>query len=157
MKKIIIITTAFLLSACASTTTVKGSKDSESINTAFMTCSSHYEFSRDCSIWTGATRTVEIDSFEVNVGATADGKTILVMDADLFKNTVKGLTNPFILNSPAHSEASNNSYQAIKKVLDNSNISINKTIPLKSFGNIDGYVLELNNDGYTSIISYTQK
>lgn len=152
MKTLALVCLAAVLAGCAATPTVKDANDAETINTVGMTCESPYALKQDCSIWSGATRSVIIDGFEVKVGASEDGKVILVMDSKLFANTFSDF---FTLNSPTHSRASNNSFYAIKKTLDEAGIKINRVRPLRSFGNVDGYVLELASDGYTLLKTYS--
>lgn len=152
MNKLVTICLAATLSGCASTHTVQGADDKETINTLAMTCSSPYALEQDCSIWSGATRSINLNGFEVNVAATEDGKVILVMDSKFFSNSFGDLAT---LNSPTHSKASNNSFYAVKKALNKTGITIKRVRPLRSFGNVDGYVLELETDGYTLLKQYT--
>jgi hypothetical protein len=154
MKRIYILIILALLSACSTTSPVKTSEDAEAINALTMSCKKPYILPQDCSIWSGATRKLEINGFVVKVGASDDGKTVLVMDARSFRNT---LSDPFTLNSKTHSTASNNSYHAIRKVFDENDIEVLRVRPLKSFGNINGYVLELKSDGYSLLKTYTKK
>lgn len=154
MKKWIFIFTFITLIGCATTTTVSTSSDNEAINTLTMSCSSPYALTQDCSIWSGATRTVYIRGFEVKVAASKDGKVILVMDANIIKNTL--FDNPFTFNSKTHSDASNSSYHAIRTILDKNSIGVTKVRPLKLLGNVDGYILELTSDGYSLLIPLTQ-
>lgn len=152
MNKLVTTCIAAALSGCASTHTVQDANDKETINTISMTCNSPYALKQDCSIWSGATRSVKINGFEVNVAASEDGKVILVMDSKFFSNSFGDVLT---LNSPTHSKASNNSFFAVKKVLDKTGIKINRIRPLRSFGNVDGYVLELESDGYTLLKQYS--
>ena len=153
MKKIVIISIAVVLAGCAATPSVQDANEAETINSVSMTCNSPYVLKQDCSIWSGATRDVIIDGFEVKVGASEDGKVILVMDSKLFSNSFGDF---FTLNSPTHSRASNNSFYAVKKVLETAGVKINRVRPLRSFGNVDGYVLELAGDGYTLLKNYSK-
>lgn len=141
-----------LVAGCASTTVVTDAQGHEAINTVGMTCKKPYELSRDCSIWSGATRKIDIEGFELKIAGSEAGTEVLVMDAHLFKNSMSDI---FTLNSPTHSQASNQSYNSVKKVLTAENISIKKAVPLRSFGNVDGYVLELDGDGYKKLIEYS--
>jgi len=125
-------------------TPIQGAKEGKVINSISMTCKSPYLLEQDCSIWSGATRSIVIDGFEVKVAGSKDGKVVLVMDSKWFSNSF----------SHTHSKASNNSYYAIKKVLDAEKIEIIRVSPMKSFGNIDGYILELAEDGYSVLKNY---
>jgi|GEM_PF-2515936 len=155
MKKTIVLGLSLTLLGCVEVpevqkTNISGSSDS--INTVALTCKSHYPFTQDCNVWLGATRKVNLDGFEVKVGGTADGKAILVMDAKMFENS---LTSIFTLNSPKHSRASNNSFYAVEELLKEKGVEITRVRPMKSFANIDGYILELNSDGYSFLKEHT--
>jgi hypothetical protein len=152
MKEIVIVGMVALLAGCASTHTVQDANDADTINTLSMSCSSPYALEQDCSIWSGATRSIVIEGFEVKVGASKDGKIILIMDSKLISNS---FSDVFTLNSPTHSKASNNSYYAVREVLNKEGIIVNRVRPLRSFGNVDGYVLELASDGYTLLKKYS--
>ena len=156
MKNIftILMLTVFV-SACATPQTVGDASSEDSINTVSMTCKKPYVLSQDCSIWSGATRTLDINGFKVKVGGSEDGKVVLVMDSKSVSNLL--FKDVFTLTNQTHSIASNNSYYAIKNILEEKNIKINKVRPLKSFGNINGYVLLLDEDGYTTLKEYTKK
>jgi len=124
---------------------VTDAQGNESLNTLGVTCSSPYVLSQDCSNFSGATNTVVIDGFEVKLAGSTDGKFVMVMDANLVSNSFSDI---FTLNSKTHSDASNMSYHVVKKILTTHNIKILRVLPMRSFGNTDGYVLELDNDGY---------
>jgi hypothetical protein len=53
-----------------------------------MTCASHYPLNRDCNIWEGASKRIVVEGFPVKVAGTAEGKSTLVMDANMWGNTV---------------------------------------------------------------------
>ena len=153
MKNIALIG-IFLLVGCVPTNVVTDAEDSQSINSVTMTCKKPYIFTQDCSIWSGATRKLSINGFDVKVAGSENGSIILVMDAHFFANS---LSDPLTLNSPTHSQASNNSYYAVKKIFTQENINIQKVIPLRFLGDTNGYVLELDTDGYKTLIKYTVK
>lgn len=150
--KIIVLIGIFFLAGCASTTVVTDAENNQSINTATMTCKKPYILTQDCSIWSGAARKLSIDGFPVKVAGSEDGSIILVMDAHLFANS---FSDPLTFNSATHSEASNNSYYAVKKVFKQENVNIQKVIPLRFWGNTDGYVLELDSNGYEILTKYS--
>lgn len=141
MKKFLTIVFAAMLVGCAEMPSVQEANDADAINTVSMSCNSPYPLEQDCSIWSGATRNISPGGFEVKVAASADGKVILVMDSKLFSN--------LLLGGSTHSKASNDSFHAVKKTLDSAGIKINRVRTLRSFGNVDGYILELDSDGYS--------
>ena len=145
----------FFVIGCVHTAVVDDAEGSKFLNSVTMGCKKPYAFTQDCSVWNGATRKLNIEGFDVVVAGTEDGSTILVMDADIYKNVL--IEDIFFLNNPTHSKASNNSYFAVKKILKQQSISVQKAIPIGFLGNIDGYVLELDGDGYKTLIKYTVK
>ena len=146
----------FLLSGCATTPVANEAIGEDAISTLTMSCKEPYKLSQDCSSWSGAARKLTIDGFNVKVAGTEKGDVVLVMDANPFGNAMK---EAFTLNLAKnyHSESSNNSLEAIKKVLLNGGIQIFRVRPLFSMNGIDGYVLEISGDGYTLLKKYTSQ
>jgi len=149
MIKIVSIICALLLTGCSTTTIVTDAQGNESLNTLGVSCSTPYKLTQDCSNFSGATRTITLDGFEVNIAGSSDGKVVMVMDANLLKNSFSDI---FTLNSKTHSDASNTSYHAVKKALSKHGITIFKALPMRLLGNTDGYVLELDSDGYKILL-----
>ena len=143
----------FFLVGCVHTATVDDSEGNRMINSITMSCKNPYVFTQDCSAWSGATRKITVDDYDVVVAGSEDGSTILVMDSHSFLDVL--IEDPFILNKPTLSQASNNSFYAVKRVLQQKDIRIKKVIPLGFLGDIDGYVLELDTEGYRHLIGYT--
>jgi len=152
MNKLLILALIAVLGGCGVVSTVEESDESATINTLLMGCNSPYNLEQDCSMWSGATRKLIIDGFEVKVGATKSGKVILVMDSKLFSISPYEL---YLLNRPSHSIATNNSFVVVKKILSKNQIKINRVRALKSLGNVDGYVLELDSDGYSILKKFS--
>lgn len=157
MKKTLLFSfCALILSACASSPSVDDSTGEAVISGVSMTCKKPYVLPQDCSIWSGAKRTITVDGFEINVAASESGDIILVMDAHIFKNSTKTGLSLFMAKD-FQSEASNNSFEALKNVLLANGNKILKVRPVKTLSTINGYVLELDSDGYTKIREYTTK
>lgn len=154
MNNITIISIIILLTGCISTASIEEADKSGTINTLSMSCSKPYPLEQDCSFFSGATRKLVIDGFTVKIGGSSDGKIILIMDTQLYSMP---LSEFLLLNSPSHSVAANNSYVAVKKILEKNNIQINRVRALRSLGNIDGYTLELASDGYSALKAYSVK
>lgn len=155
MKKILAVISLISLVGCTSSTQiVSDAEGNDKINTMRLSCNGPYEITQDFIGWRGVlTRVLVIDDFEVKVGASEDGKVVIVMDAHQLKNEYN---DPFTWNSKTHSLASNESYQAVRKVLDKNNVEVIKVRSLESFGNIDGYAIELASDGYSVLKPYTK-
>jgi hypothetical protein len=54
-----------------------------------LSCKKPYKLDQDCSIWTGAKRTIRINEKEINVAGSADGKIVLIMDNKLVTDNAK--------------------------------------------------------------------
>jgi len=153
MKRLVTVGLSLTLMGCVAVPEVTSSDTSGAINTVAITCKKPYKLTQDCNNWIGASRNISIGGFGAKVGATSDGKTILVMDPHPFKNMI--LSNPLLLNSPKHSKQTNSSFEAVRQNFVENGIKINRVRPLKSFGNIDGYIMELSSDGYSELKKYT--
>jgi hypothetical protein len=70
-------------------------------------------------------------------------------------STLDGVTGLF--GEDYHSVASNESFLAVHRLLERNGVSIVRFRPIKSFQKIDGYVLELDCDGYSLLKRYTLK
>ena len=94
----------FFLVGCVYTAVVDDSEGNRMINSITMSCKKPYVFTQDCSAWSGATRKITVDDYDVVVAGSEDGSTILVMDSHSFLDVL--IEDPFILNKPTLSRAS---------------------------------------------------
>ena len=154
IRMVTCILVSSLAAGCATVNTVGSSGTEKSINTLLMTANRPYPFEQDCGM-SGAQRVINIDGTDVRVAGSADGRTVLVMDAHPIFNAF--MQPPLMLNNPVHSEAVNDGCLAVQKVMDKNEIEVLLTRPVKSLGNIDGYVLELDGDGYSLLKSYSKE
>lgn len=74
-----------------------------------------------------------------------------MMDAKLFRNTLSDSVRLHI-GKDMHSTAVNESYRIIKELLRENGISILRTIRVGKLTEIDGYVIEVDGDGYSVLI-----
>jgi len=141
--------------ACASTPVAPEAAGENPISTVGMTCSKPYRLTRDCSLMWGASREVFVEGYRIKVAGSEAGDVILVMEPDVLENALSG--TPFVLNSPVHSQSTNNSFYALRCFLDAEKIEVTRVRAVTSFGNIDGDVLELNGDGYSLLEEHTRE
>lgn len=136
--------------ACGCATTPEVAETDEVVSTTLSKCSD-YDFTQDCSFWSGAKRKIQIDGFELRVAGSTAGDNILIMDAKLLKNV---LSDGIRLNigEDKHSTYVNESYRVIEKRLNDHDISILNTIRLGKVSEIDGYIIQLDGDGYSILI-----
>ncbi len=143
-----------IISGCVSSPIVKDAKDEEMISSLFATCNDPYELSEDCSIFSGATRSIYIDNFEIKIAGSADGKTVLIMDTEIAYNAcIAGLTFSLITNS----QRANRSYELIKQELNKKGLPISKVQPFGSYGNVDGYFIHSNEDIYSYLKIFSKE
>lgn len=147
MKRSICFLPLFL---CACTTPPVS--DTDEYASSFFSGCGDFELTQDCSNWNGATRKRSIDGFLVQVAASTDGHKILIMDAHLIKNTISD-TWRFHIGEDKHSTYVNESYHVIKVLLTIKNVSILQTTRIGQFGEIDGYLIELDSDGYSVLLA----
>lgn len=138
---------SFLLTSCATRPVVSDAVGEDEINYVTMTCSRPYKFIQDCSFFSGAKRNITLDGFDIKIAGSEKGDTILVMDGNKISNAFK---EAFTLSVKSYSsEASNNSFEAVKRVLLEKRVTIFRVRPIVSANGIEGYVLELDSDGYS--------
>lgn len=154
MRYLFIFALLTVFIGCATVNTVPEAAEDESVSFVNV-CGSPYKLTQDCSFIspTRATKKIQIDGFEVKIAGSEAGDVVFVADSKIIGNRFKD-SFKFKINSPSHCEAANDSYNAVKKAFDKEGIEIKKVLPVKSFGNIDGYLLELNSDGYTVLSNY---
>jgi len=144
----IVILVAALASGCATTPEV--AETDEVVSTTLSKCSD-YDLTQDCSYWSGAKRKIRIDEFEVRIAGSTAGDFILIMDANLAENVLSDDIR-LRIGKDKHSTYVNESYRVVEKRLGEHGISIVKTIRLGKVSEIDGYIIELDGDGYSVLI-----
>lgn len=135
-----------LLQGCVSTPRVYDATKEESLNTLATTCSSPYQLTRDCSNMSGAMRKVKMGEVVLAVAGSDDGRVVMVMDPSAVSHA---LSDFFLLNSPTHSQANNSGYYTLSQFLATKGVTVTRVRAMESLGNIDGYMLELDKDGYS--------
>ena len=125
----------------------------ETLSTLKVSCKKPYQLDQDCSLWNGATRKIEIEGIPARIAGSEDGKQILVMDGNPYLNAFKQSVS--FTDKDYHSEGFNSGYDAIKHALTLKKIIILKVVPLVTFDRVDGYILELDKDGYSLLKEYS--
>lgn len=152
MQRVIALA-ALGLSGCVAVPVVEQASDEQPIKTSQISCTAPYALTQDCDpSWLGA-RILNVDGVEAAVAATADGEIVLVMDAHPIRNML--LSNPYVLNSPRHSRATNSAHDAVRMALEKNGVQIVRSIPLKTFSDTSGYAVHLDGDGYEILRKYT--
>lgn len=132
------------------------------LSTYFLKCDKPYDLVQDCAIkagWGdsisgGTRRTVAINAQEIDIAGTADGKVILIMATEEFR---EGLENKFYPESAElQTQETNKCFEAVTAVLNDNNINILKMIKvISSRGQIDAYLIEVDGDGYSILRQYS--
>lgn len=149
MKNTCLVLLAILLfTSCSSKPVIKEKLGDDAIGLLTMTCSDPYEFTQDCSIFGGTKRKITIDGFDIKIAGSAKGDIVFVMEGNGLASAIKdGLTLQLVKDFS--SEAVQNSYEAVKNALLDNGIAIRRVRPVVSSRGIEGYIFELDSDGYT--------
>lgn len=133
---------------------IKNKNVIEKIPVGFVTCKKPYLLEQDCSYFSGATRTVEFDGHKLRIAGSNDGRILMVTeDSPILHGVTDGLTLGF---SDTRSDANIECFEVVKVKLLSSNINIIRTIKIvDGYGRIDGYLLELDSDGYSLLKEYS--
>lgn len=97
-----------------------------------LTCSKPFRFERDCSIFSGPKRRIELHGFAGRIAGSADGHVVIVM--------YPATSTPVV---PSRA------YDAVEQELRRHEIAVTRVTTIKNLGQIRGYVLELDGDGYS--------
>lgn len=154
--KIIKITLAISLTAlagCVSVDPVQESSANPSVSALEVSCGKPIGFTQDCSSFSGAKRKIEIEGQTIRIAGNTEGNAVLIMDGEKLKNTFT--QNPFVFNNYKSSRAVNNAFYLIKSVLQERAISVINTHSVRFWGDIHGYVIELDGNGYDALKAYS--
>jgi hypothetical protein len=121
--------------------------------TLFTTCSKPYRLSQDCSSWNGAKRLIEINNYRLKVAGSDDGKVVLVMNAHQLRNAVATVLTLGVAS--VNTRDNMDSLRSVEGVLSANDIRILKKVKLVSPSDVDGFILELDRDGYSILRKYS--
>ncbi|HEY2773835.1 MAG TPA: hypothetical protein VGK20_07260 [Candidatus Binatia bacterium] len=116
-------------------------------------CKTPYFFTRDCSMYTGASKTIKIDDTAVEIAGSGDGKVVLVMDAKLAGAIPSSAVSLSLLKPPASETYKDTSLARILRRLSRGGIAASRIRPVTRDGQVYGFVLEMNGDGYAELNS----
>jgi hypothetical protein len=104
----------------------------ETISGISLTCKKPFAFERDCSNWSGPKRRIEVRGFEAKIAGSADGRTVVVMNASVWRQRIFSAT-----------------YKAVETELRSHGVGIRRVTAISMLGRVHGYILELDGDGYS--------
>ena len=139
------------LASCVHVPVAEGVDQNDVIKTLNFRCDEPYELTRDCSSQLFALREVRIGGSRFNVAGSANGDVIFVQGPDPFLGCMT--LDLLLLNCPSHSRGSNAGYQALKALLADKELEVQRVRPLLSAGNIVGYYLEAPPGTYDVVLS----
>lgn len=120
--------------------------DQEAINAVSMGCNSPYPLPQDCDVWQGANRVISVNGNKIRVGASENGRLVLMMphkdECGIFATDCLTI-------------ASNRNARVLKDLLEKEGIGTEKIIPVATIHTIVGYVIFLDRDGYTLLKKFT--
>jgi hypothetical protein len=98
----------------------------------WMTCNRPYQLTQDCSIWSGATREIEINGVQMKISGTADGRVVVVMPTDATTHAFRGDLD----------QASAKATFEVVTRLESHGVTIERQIPVVTSGEAVGNALE---------------
>jgi hypothetical protein len=122
----------------------------DSISMFSLTCDYPYRIEQDCSSLSGAGREVDIDGYLMLIAGSIDGRHVLLMGNchSLIAPTAETTVDSHLYDNIKIYQQ-DTCLNAAKQKLAQVNINIIKTIRLLSGGQVAGYLLELDGDGYS--------
>lgn len=113
-----------------------------------VTCGSPYEFERDCSVWTGATRKIKLGPTVAKIAGSADGRVIFVQSPTF--------TSDYAANTSGRTSRA--AAVAIRRRLVEEGIEVVAVREKPTFQNQTlGIFLELDADGYDILTAQSVK
>ena len=122
--------------------------------TLMVSCATPHRLEQDCDSLKGATRKMELGGTKIRVAGSSDGRVTLIMDPDPVTNIANDMRNSGMsTRSPSHSEASNAGLEAVKAFYQSQSKRILSIQAMTSLGNVDGYFVVTEGNGYTALIA----
>lgn len=140
-----LFTICTLLAGCVTVPPVDEAKSAKPFKVFWWNCSKPCDLSRDCESGTGLRRRITLNSIDLFIAGSDDGRTVVFSDVHWFKNNLKSFP---LWNAPPISRANNAAYAEVASFLKSKGISIIKARPIVEAGDIAGYIVELDADGY---------
>jgi hypothetical protein len=133
------ILSLFFLSACGTVTAiVPDAEGVEHVSAIGMGCNKPYKLTRDCSGFSGATRLIEISSFQFKIAGSEDGSIVLMMGAKQVSDAWAGKST----------ETANVAYELTKKHLLENGIAVKLAEPVSSGSLLAGYLITTDGDAH---------
>jgi len=132
---------AVFLSGCKTTPVYVGDANGADVISTFgFTCSKPYELSQDCSNWSGATRKISFNGFDMKIAGSINGQVVLIMGPSVFA---------------MHNEKINIAFELVKRELFENDIRLLATRPVAWLGELCCYVIETSGDAYSVLNAYS--
>ncbi len=142
------------LNACATFGSYDRFKDVEKISTITFTCNRPYELTQDCSNIFGAEKKIVIKDLKLSIFGNREGNVVGVMTRSVWVSGFKKVSSIGLFND---NKMLHDALGEVEKVLKENSMNIKNKVLMKSFGTIDGFLLELDGDGYSVLKRYEVK
>jgi hypothetical protein len=109
------------------------------ISALSLSCKKPFVLEQDCSSWSGPKRRIEARGIAIKIAGSADGRTIALMSASAWKPQ-------FPLEG----------YATVEAELRSHDIQIRNITTIETLGTTQGYILELDGDGYSILKELSQ-
>ena len=144
-RYIMVLTLCILTSACVSVDPVQSPEVAEPGKP--QGCK-ELGLTKHCNSWKRARLTIRIDDLFFDISSNDAGTKIHTQRTTGDTFTDKTLKPPLVIETGRYSRKNNEVYLAVKSHLANYGVNVVKATPMVLFGDITGYLLELDGDGY---------
>ncbi|KPA11491.1 secreted protein [Candidatus Magnetomorum sp. HK-1] len=139
------------LSGCATFNNAPRFKNMKKTSTMMLTCNRPYRLTQSCSDLLGATKKITINGYKLAISGNSKGDVVLILTRNIW---IAGFLKVYTFGMINDTEMFHDVLSEVEDIFRENSISINKIMLLKSIGGIDGYLLELDDDGYSILEKY---
>ena len=144
-RYIVILTFGILTSACVSVDPVQSP---EVVESGKLQSCKELELTKHCNSWKRARLTLRIDDLFFDISSNDTGTKIYTERTTGDTLTDQTLKPPLVIKTGRYSRKNNEVYLAVKSQLANYGVRVVKATPMVLWGDITGYLLELDGNGY---------
>jgi hypothetical protein len=145
------ILSVLLLVACSTALppeAVEEARGNEGISAFTGTCGK-LQLKRDCSSWAPANRLIEIDGLRMAINGSEDGHRVMVM--------AEGPLRGGSLPADELTREVNRRYRTARTTLESHGVSVSRVTAVVGMGAVQGYLLELDGNGYDVLLPFSKE
>lgn len=132
-----------LLTGCLSSPPklVSDAEGEDFVDAIAMTCHQPYELTQDCGAVFGPAAKLDIDSVNMKIAGSEDGKLIVLRAGSVFVR---------------RGEGANDAYRLVETVLSENQVQVTRLVPLVSANILKGYAITTDSPAYELLAPYRQ-